>query len=146
MYTEINYYLYLAWSPEPHISFHWSDFWKVNYELLYAVWGSPIHNTTIYHDNLQDRWIHGPTCQVMYLWLCSPARAHYCVLDKHGIPSLIARFMGPTWGPSGADRTQVGPTLAPWTLLFGILVFLVWIAASVTRGNFMCVLCITCCK
>ena len=23
--------------------------------------------------------------------------------------SLTARFMGPTWGPSGADRTQVGP-------------------------------------
>ena len=23
--------------------------------------------------------------------------------------TLIARFMGPTWGPSGADRTQVGP-------------------------------------
>ena len=34
--------------------------------------------------------------------------------------SLIARFMGPTWGPSGADRTQVGPTLAPWTLLSGL--------------------------
>ena len=32
-------------------------------------------------------------------------------------PSLTARFMGPTWGPSGADRTQVGPMLAPWTLL-----------------------------
>ena len=32
----------------------------------------------------------------------------------------IARFMGPTWGPSGADRTQVGPMLAPWTLLSGI--------------------------
>ena len=27
--------------------------------------------------------------------------------------SLIARFMGPTWGPSGADRTQVGSMLAP---------------------------------
>ena len=25
--------------------------------------------------------------------------------------------MGPTLGPSGADRTQVGPMLAPWTLL-----------------------------
>ena len=25
--------------------------------------------------------------------------------------------MGPTWGPSGADRTQVGPMLAQWTLL-----------------------------
>ena len=31
--------------------------------------------------------------------------------------SLIAKFMGPTWGPSGADRTQVGPMLAPGTLL-----------------------------
>ena len=33
--------------------------------------------------------------------------------------TLIARFMGPTWGPSGADRTQVGPMLAPWTFLSG---------------------------
>ena len=36
-------------------------------------------------------------------------------------PSLIARFMGTTWGPSGADRTQVGPMLAPWTLLSGMV-------------------------
>ena len=35
--------------------------------------------------------------------------------------SQIARFMGPTWGPPGDDRTQVGPMMAPWTLLFGIL-------------------------
>ena len=28
---------------------------------------------------------------------------------------LIARFMGPSWGPSGADRTQIGPMLVPWT-------------------------------
>ena len=33
--------------------------------------------------------------------------------------TLITRFMGPTWRPSGADRTQVGPMLAPWTLLSG---------------------------
>ena len=38
--------------------------------------------------------------------------------------SLIARFMGPTWGPSGADRTQVGPMLAPWTLLSGMVYLL----------------------
>ena len=31
----------------------------------------------------------------------------------------IARFMGPTWGPSGADRTQVDPMLVPLTLLSG---------------------------
>ena len=34
--------------------------------------------------------------------------------------SLIARFMGPTWGPSGDNRTQVGPMLAPWTFLSGL--------------------------
>ena len=32
------------------------------------------------------------------------------------------RFMGLTRGPPGADRTQVGPILAPWTLLSGGLV------------------------
>ena len=35
--------------------------------------------------------------------------------------TLIAWFMGPTWGPSGADRTQVGPMLALWTLLSGYI-------------------------
>ena len=34
--------------------------------------------------------------------------------------SLIARFLGPTCGQSGADRTQVGPMLAPWNFLSGI--------------------------
>ena len=33
----------------------------------------------------------------------------------------IARFMWPTWDSPGADRTQVGPMLAPWTLLSGSL-------------------------
>ena len=40
----------------------------------------------------------------------------------HTVPSSqIARFMGPTWGPSRAHRTQVGPMLASWTLLSGLL-------------------------
>ena len=46
----------------------------------------------------------------------------------HGAPTegtaapnfTFPRFMGPTWGSSGADRTQVGPMLAPWTLLSGL--------------------------
>ena len=29
-------------------------------------------------------------------------------------PTLISRYMGPTCGLPGADRTQVGPMLAPW--------------------------------
>ena len=53
-----------------------------------------------------------------------------CCVVLHSVFSLIARFMGPTWGPSGADRTHVGPMLAPWTLLSGlftlVLVIPVW--------------------
>ena len=37
------------------------------------------------------------------------------------LTTLIARFMGPTWGPSGAGRPQEGPILAPWTLLSGYM-------------------------
>ena len=40
---------------------------------------------------------------------------------RMGYIPLIARFMGPIWGPPGADRTQMGPMLAPWTLLSGSL-------------------------
>ena len=32
----------------------------------------------------------------------------------------IAKFMGPTWGPPGSSRPQMGPMLAPWTLLPGL--------------------------
>ena len=45
---------------------------------------------------------------------------------KHGIQGYsitaqIARFMGPTWGLPGADRTQVGPMWATWALLSGCI-------------------------
>ena len=35
--------------------------------------------------------------------------------------SLIAKFMGPIWGPPGPCRPQMGPMLAPWTLLSGVV-------------------------
>ena len=55
-----------------------------------------------------------------------PFSQGWCLVDLHIMflcmsSTLIARFMGPTWGPSGADRTQVGPMLAPWTWLSGYL-------------------------
>ena len=51
---------------------------------------------------------------------------HSIDVPKHDISlcSLIARFMGPTWGPSGADRTQVSPMLSPWTFLSGLYLHL----------------------
>ena len=42
--------------------------------------------------------------------------------EHHWTPLMItqiAKFMGPTWGPPGSCRTQMGPMLAPWTLLSG---------------------------
>ena len=53
--------------------------------------------------------------QHTYVWTCTSS------IRCKWITSLIARFMGPTCGPSGADRTQVGPMLALWTLLSGIV-------------------------
>ena len=40
-----------------------------------------------------------------------------CLHDELSVQTLIARFMGPTWGSS--DRSQVGHALAPCTLLSG---------------------------
>ena len=36
------------------------------------------------------------------------------------IRSQIAKLMGPIWGASGSCRPQMGPMLAPWTLLSGV--------------------------
>ena len=41
-------------------------------------------------------------------------KRRWWVYEQH---TQIARFMGPTWGPPGAGRTQEGPMLAPWILL-----------------------------
>ena len=57
-------------------------------------------------------------CQVVNVLNCM-SKYSFCI-KVHSSYSLIARFMGPTWGPSGADRTQVGPMLTPWTLLSGL--------------------------
>ena len=43
----------------------------------------------------------------------------YCKIVDKGESALIARYMGPTWGPPGSCRSQVGPMLAPWALLSG---------------------------
>ena len=40
----------------------------------------------------------------------------YMIIDNC---TQIAKFMGPTWGPPGSCRPQMGPMLAAWTLLLG---------------------------
>ena len=49
--------------------------------------------------------------------ICPMAASLVLILRPPCQYTLKARFMGHTWGPPGADRTQVGPMLTPWTLL-----------------------------
>ena len=54
------------------------------------------------------------------LWVNTGRSNFHGCFTYSELSSLIARFMGPTWGLPGADRTEVGPLLVPWTLLFGM--------------------------
>ena len=86
--------------------------------------------------------ITGPQKNDNYATIISMPWSH------HMCTSLIARFMGPKWGPSGADRTQVGPMLSPWIcylecFLLQWIVFVVQTAAygfhfAHGHGNIKC--------
>ena len=60
-----------------------------------------------------------PECCHHCIYSCPSSLWCKAIFRLNADYTLIARFMGPTWGPSGANRTQVGPMLAPWTLLSG---------------------------
>ena len=45
---------------------------------------------------------------------------YFCPVN---INTQIAKFMGPTWGPPGSCRPQMGPMLAQWSLLSGYINF-----------------------
>ena len=61
------------------------------------------------------KWINpNPTSQ------CSTISRHTADYNVF----LIARFMGRTWGPSGANRTQVCPMLAPRTFAIWVSIYM----------------------
>ena len=80
----------------------------------------------------------------VFPWYCSQmnaTRLHwrwFNVGSSIGVASgtLIARFMGPTWGPPGADRPQVGLMWATWTLLSGQQV-VTWTKVDYIRWRYM---------
>ena len=61
------------------------------------------------------------------LWQLTPSSA------KLSIHAQIAKFLGPTWVPPGSCQPQMGPMLAPWTLLSGWL----WDYIFNADSNFM---------
>ena len=55
--------------------------------------------------------------------------------DELTILTQIAKFMGPTWGTPGSCRPQMGPMLAPWTLLSGLMSHQPYIVPQFTWGS-----------
>ena len=53
------------------------------------------------------------------------------LLDKKY--TLIAGFMGPTWGPSGADRTHVGPHVDPVNVAIWVKMVLQGMGLSIVK-------------
>ena len=72
-------------------------------------------------------WIKFVVSEVIYRWLCAKLQYSQCQrtgdcsleLSHRHVDTQIAKFTGPTWGPPGSCRPQMGPMLTPWTLLSG---------------------------
>ena len=76
-------------------------------------------------------WGNASQCVIQFLWL-RPVTHHgfglrhttfiwwsLTEIQWRNIKAQISKFMGPTWGPPGSCRPQMGPMLAPWILLSG---------------------------
>ena len=81
-----------------------------------VTWDLKIYNEFYHQQNIATRLCNGidvkPFCRKKLFFLQQ-------FRNYPDITPLIAKFMGPTLGWSGADRTQVGPMFAQWTLLSG---------------------------
>ena len=93
-------------------------------------------------------WI--PNCYYQTKRLSGKSWTRFCG-DQLSVIPLIARFMGSTLGSSEADRTQVGPMLAPWTLLsettsycaliYPMTALMAWFSLIITETTRICVEC-----
>ena len=80
---------------------------------------------------LNQWWINSPTHTrvTMYQYVKQISGQKDATIKKLKLPLYtlqswgIIKFMGPTWGPPGSCRPQIGPMLAPWTLLSGYTSF-----------------------
>ena len=70
-----------------------------------------------------NRHISNLICMYFQIYLIAHKWQYHGLTCYHGAcwwPTHRAKFMGPTWGPSGSCRPQMGPMLAPWILLSGL--------------------------
>ena len=90
----------------------------VAFDLSTITWFVNIHLRSFFAMNT---WF-ALTRAIMDRGLCTGNSADWpraCSTKRN--PTQIAWFMGPIWGPPGSCQPQMGPMLAPWTLLSGKL-------------------------
>ena len=56
---------------------------------------------------------------LLYICMCFNKPFWIWILNLSYRTTKIATFMGPTWGPPGSCRREMGLMFAPWTLLSG---------------------------
>ena len=70
----------------------------------------------ITHNKKMEFLVH--MCNALIIkYTSNPRKVHF----SESQASQITRFVGTTRGPPGSCRLQIGPMLAPWTLLSGTL-------------------------
>ena len=102
-----------AWSPSLRLLFWYlTSFSRQDRLLRDQVPGDEIHGHRIFKW-IEATWLND-WVPVKKRWLLDDMPDYFHWIPNQIWPhstetTLIARFMQPTWGPSGADRTQVGP-------------------------------------
>ena len=89
------------------------------YSILSCMWSTYREVILWEHININICLHNNVICVMLEYYIRTDGLAVIRSSARRSLHTLIARVMGPTWGPSGADRTQVGPMLASWTLQSG---------------------------
>ena len=84
------------------------------YQLLISYWNSRTYAVTTNYKGNTLYYNHHDTINSM----------HFSDYREILVDTLIARFMRPTWGPSGSCRPQMDPMVAPWNLAIRVISFL----------------------
>ena len=90
-------------------TFHWPTCCNLNFEFRL---GYCTHFSPCYHCCQNSIAIPYMSVAIWFLWVYQCQLERFFPCNPWPSHTLIGRFMGPTWGPSGADRTQVDPMLA----------------------------------
>ena len=85
------------------------------------------HISRLQYHIVPDNMIHGANMRSTWV-LSAPGGSHVNPMNIaiKCLISQIPKFIGPTWGPYESCRPKTGLMFAPWTLLSGILLFIMY--------------------